>query len=135
MLTMVFTFVLKLLSGGLLDKVLGHLERQADTQTERERIRTQVTIEEIKAEVAAQKEGKEIIIAEQGRWYTAIVRPLFAAPFIIYLWKLVVWDKVLGMGSTDGLSPELWSVLMTIIGAFFIGRSAEKMVSTYSNRR
>lgn len=135
MLTAIFAFLLKLLSGGMLDKVLGHLERKADTETERERIRTGVTIEQIRAEVAAQQEARAIIISEQGRWYTAIVRPLFAVPFIIYIWKLVLWDKVLSMGSTDGLSPELWNVLMTIIGAFFIGRSAEKVASTLSSRK
>src|SRR6478752_1928272 len=39
------------------------------------------------AEVDARKSANAIIIAEQGRWYTAVIRPLLALPVIIYLWK------------------------------------------------
>ena len=41
----------------------------------------------------------QVVIAEQGRWYTALPRPLFAFAFIIYVWKVVVWDQVLGLGA------------------------------------
>ena len=30
----------------------------------------------------------------------ALVRPLLAAPVVIYLWKVIVWDIVLGLGGT-----------------------------------
>lgn len=135
MLSVLIGFVLKFLSGPMVDRVLSHLEKKADTQTERERIRTQATIEEIRAEVEVQKAGKEILVAEQGRWYTAIIRPLFALPFIIYTWKLVVWDKVFGLGETDNLSPDLWNVMLTILGAYFIGRTAEKVASIVTTRK
>ena len=42
-------------------------------------------------------------IAEQSRWYTAIILPLLAFPIIIYFWKVIVWDKVLGSGT-----PARW---------------------------
>ena len=47
-----------------------------------------------------------MLIAEQGRWYTAIIRPLLALPVIIYLWKVIVWDNVLGLGSTDPIAGD-----------------------------
>src|SRR3954447_25294912 len=56
------------------------------------------------AEVDARKSANAIIIAEQGRWYTAMIRPLLALPVIIYLWKVIVWDKVLGWGTTDAIA-------------------------------
>lgn len=31
---------------------------------------------EIEAEIEARKQASAIILAEQGRWYTAIIRPL-----------------------------------------------------------
>src|SRR4030088_2484867 len=34
------------------------------------------------AEVDARKSANAIIIAEQGRWYTAVIRPLLALPVI-----------------------------------------------------
>lgn len=73
--------------------------------------------------------NEQIVISEQGRWYTACVRPLFAAPFIVFLWKVIVWDKVLGAWThtaTDNLSPDLWQWGGIVLTAYFAGRSLEK---------
>jgi hypothetical protein len=74
------------------------------------------------SEVAAQ-----LTTAEQGRWYTALPRPLFAGAFVIYVWKVVVWDKVLGLGTTDPLSGEVARWAMIVLTAYFGGRSLEKV--------
>lgn len=82
-------------------------------------------------EIAAQTKdvliAAEIVKAEQGRWYTACIRPLMALPFIVFTWKIVVWDKVLKLGSTDPLDPNMWSVFMAVVVAYFGGRSIEKV--------
>jgi hypothetical protein len=39
----------------------------------------------ITAEIEARKGADALILAEQGRWYTAVIRPLLALPVIIYL--------------------------------------------------
>ncbi len=72
-----------------------------------------------------------MVIAEQGRWYTALPRPLFAFAFVIYVWKVVVWDKVLGLGITDPLSAELSQWAMIILTAYFGGRSIEKVARNF----
>src|SRR5262249_32191535 len=59
------------------------------------------------AEIEARKSANAVILAEQGRWYTAIVRPLLAAPVVIYLWKVIVWDIVLGLGTTDPIGGHV----------------------------
>lgn len=71
-----------------------------------------------------------IIVAEQGNVLTRMVRPLFAIPFILFTWKVVVWDKMLGWGVTDALDPKMWGVFMAIVIAYFGGRSAERVAST-----
>lgn len=68
-----------------------------------------------------------VVIAEQGNWVTRWQRPMFALPFIIFTWKVVVWDKVLGWGTTDPLDPRMWGVFMAVVIAYFGGRSAEKV--------
>jgi hypothetical protein len=94
------------------------------------------TSEKIAADLAAKDlelQGREAevnsktIIAEQGRWYTAIIRPLMALPFVVFAWKVVVWDKVLGWGSTDPLDPNMWSVFLAIVTCYFGGRTLEKI--------
>src|SRR5919198_3979526 len=59
------------------------------------------------AEIETRKSANAIIIAEQGRWYTAMIRPLLAAPVVIYLWKVIVWDIVLGLGTTDAIGGDV----------------------------
>jgi len=88
----------------------------------------------IAAEIAARKSADAVIIAEQGRWYTAVIRPLLAFPVIIFMWKVIVWDKVLGLGTTDALAGDVaqWSgaVVTTYVG----GRSLEKIARTVWGR-
>jgi hypothetical protein len=47
------------------------------------------------------------------------VRQLFAYPVIFYYGKIFVYDKALGLGSTDPLSPELSWTARTIIVSYF----------------
>ena len=54
-------------------------------------------------------------------------RPLFAFAFIIYVWKVVVWDKMLGLGSTDALSGDVAQWATVVLTAYFGGRSLEKL--------
>jgi len=86
------------------------------------------------AEVDARKSANAIIIAEQGRWYTAMVRPLLAIPVIIYLWKVIVWDKVLGWGTTDVIAGDVGIWAGTIVTTYVGGRSLEKIAKTIWSR-
>jgi uncharacterized phiE125 gp8 family phage protein len=82
---------------------------------------------EIALEQRARELSTQVLIAEQGRWYTALPRPLFALAFIVYVWKVVVFDKVLGLGSTDPLSGDVAQWAMIVLTAYFGGRSLEKV--------
>jgi len=78
------------------------------------------------AEVNAQ-----VVIAEQGNWFTRWQRPGFAFPFMAFAWKVVLYDKVImgnwKTGVTDPLDAHMWAVFMAIIIAYFGGRTAEKV--------
>ena len=52
--------------------------------------------------------------------WAPFVRLGFALPFIIYNIKLVVWDKMLGLGATDPLSDHLVTVELAAIGFYFL---------------
>lgn len=87
---------------------------------------------EIAAETAARAEATKLLIAEQGHWYTAIIRPLFALPFIIYAWKIVVWDKVLGLGTTPyGIDANFWSVFQIVVVSYFGASAAERVTRIF----
>jgi hypothetical protein len=84
----------------------------------------------IEAEIEARRSADALILAEQGRWYTAIVRPLIALPVVIYLWKVIVWDKVLGLGSTDAIAGDVATWAGAIVTTYVGGRSLEKIAKS-----
>jgi hypothetical protein len=43
----------------------------------------------------------------------------------------VVWDKVLGLGTTDALDPSMWGVFQAVIYAYFGGRTIEKVARIF----
>ena len=45
----------------------------------------------------------------------------------IYAWKVVVWDKVFGLGTTDALSGDVAQWATVVLTAYFGGRSLEKV--------
>lgn len=119
-----------------LGTMLGGPFAKAAVDAYRAKLSAENTSEKIAAELAAremlveQRERElavQVIIAEQGRWYTSLPRPLFALAFIIYVWKVVVWDKVLGLGTTDPLSGDVAQWAMIVLTAYFGGRSLEKV--------
>lgn len=54
--------------------------------------------------------------------------------FIIYVWKVVVWDKVLGLGTTDALSGDMSQWAMAVVTAYFGGRTLEKVARVFAKK-
>jgi hypothetical protein len=84
----------------------------------------------IDAEIGARREASKILIAEQGRWWTAAPRAITCWSFAIFVAKVVVWDKVLGLGSTDALTGDVSGWAGMVMVTWFGGRSLEKIAST-----
>lgn len=72
----------------------------------------------------------KVLIAEQGNAATRWVRPVWAAPFVFWTWKVVVYDLCLGWGSTPELKGVSAQLCIAISIAYFGGRSAEKVATT-----
>src|SRR3569833_1064699 len=92
-----------------------------------EKIAADLAARELDVAARERELATRLLIAEQGRWYSALPRPLFAGAFIIYTWKVVVWDKVLALGSTDPLGGDVAQWAMIVLTAYFGGRSLEKV--------
>ena len=92
-----------------------------------EKVAADLAARELDVETRERELATQVVIAEQGRWYTALPRPLFAFALIIYVWKVVVFDKVLGWGTTDPLSGDISQWAMIVLTAYFGGRSLEEV--------
>lgn len=106
---------------GALNPIASVINKLADARvdlakaaTDQERIHAEERIKSLEAQ-------HDVLIAE-GRFsrLNMVMRGGFALPFVIYNAKLVLWDKVLGWGSTDALSAELFQIEMICIGFYFV---------------
>jgi len=89
-----------------------YIQKQ-NAQTEQKRIEADVKISQLEARQRALTEGEPFSLSK-------IVQALWAAPFIIYTWKLIVWDKVLKYGTTDPLGQFELRIGMIIVGFYFL---------------
>lgn len=129
------SWLLSFLSGPLLSKLVDAYRAKLEAGNTRDAKAVELAVAEIQAEIAARSAAKEVIIAEQGRWFTAMIRPLFALPFVIFIWKIVVYDKVLGLGVTLGsLDANMKEVLLAIIYSYF-GFAAADRISRIFGRK
>jgi len=112
---------------GLIDAYKTRLQNA----TQQDSLAADLAAKEILGEIAQRQTEAALIRREQGWWPTAIIRPLFAAPFIVFTCKVVVWDKVLGLGTTDALDPNMWGVFQAVIYAYFGGRTIEKVARIF----
>jgi hypothetical protein len=128
-----WSLILSFIGGPVINGLISaYRERLAATNTQ-DHMALDLLQAEIAAEIAARAEANKLIIAEQGHWYTAMIRPLFAMPFVIFTFKVVVWDKVLGLGVTDHIDPNMWGVFQTIVISYF-GATAVERVSRIFKR-
>lgn len=125
---MIFSFLGGPLISGLLS---AYKERLAATNTQ-DQMALDLLQKEVDADIAARAEATKLLIAEQGRWYTACIRPLFAMPFVIYAWKIIVWDKVLGIGTTlNGIDANFWGIFQTVIISYFGASAVERVARIF----
>ena len=75
---------------------------------------------ELDKEIAGLENRRAVLIAEAKSNWNVAVRAMFAFPFIVFLNKVIIYDKVLGLGATDDLSRDLWNIMMIVVGFFFV---------------
>ena len=116
--------------GSVVDKLAGVADRFIRTKDEKAEFEKQMTEIFIQAEAEMQKNVTERWQADlqHGNWLTRSVRPLVLIFFIVSTVLMVFIDS----GSIAFEVEEKWTdllqlVLITVIGAYFGGRSVEKL--------
>ena len=134
MLSVIVGFLLKVASSGVLDKVLGHLQAQANSEVEREKVTAEVAIAHVNAELGRRQAQRDVLLAEQGRAVTAMMRPAFAYPLAAY-YAAVIADSLFHFAWNVAALPNPigeWSGW--IISAIFLSESGERITRTIVGR-
>ncbi len=103
---------------------------QAKTGADRD-----VAVATIRKAAIDSHEGTERLKVIAGSRVLLAIVVGFATPFIIFEWKVVVVDIVLGWGSTDPIKGQVADWATTIIGGVFGSTSALALGSMWLNRK
>jgi hypothetical protein len=73
--------------------------------------------QQIQAKLKCDADMAVAVLQMQGEvqsrwWFVAIIPPAFAIPFVLYVWRCVVYDNVIMGGATS--TPALGGILATV---------------------
>lgn len=108
---------------GIVDELGDAYQARLQATTDQEKLVADQRIAQIQARAEVQK-------AEAGSPINAIMRAIIASSVAIFLFKVLVWDKALGQwtgGSTDALDPNLWNVVMIVLGFYFLYETVDRL--------
>jgi hypothetical protein len=118
-MTWLLTLFKAFVGSGLAGEIRQAYKDKLDAQTDEARL-------DAERRIALMEAQERILIEEQKHWMTRWIRPAVAAPFVIFLWKVVVYDTVLQWGVTPHLSDQMYYIMGIVITAYFLGRAYEK---------
>src|SRR6516162_5121598 len=97
-------------AGPVLDDLLKGYQAKLAAGNTSERIAADLAARELAVEQREREVAVQQNIADEGRWWTAAPRAIACWAFAIFIAKCVVWDKVLGLGSTDPLTVSATTI-------------------------
>lgn len=129
MFTTILSWLGGLLGGPFATAAVNAYRAKLESGNTQSRIEAELVAKEIALAQREAEVNSQIVLAEQGNWITRWVRPLWAAPFILWTWQAVVWDKLIMGGSTttDPLDGMLGTLCITVATAYFGGRTLENV--------
>ena len=122
------------LTGPLVQGAVDAYKSNLAAGNDQERIAADLAARELAVEQRERELAVQQNIADEGRWWTAAPRAIACWAFAIFIGKCVVWDKVLGLGSTDPLTGSLDTWAGWLMALWFGGRSAEKVARIIARR-
>lgn len=112
--------------------ITGLIQRKAELRSDVEKANIDASVQELQAR-------RDILIAEakqeRSAFVNACMRGFLAIPAGIALWKLIVWDKVIGSFKgcaaklpsldcvthrTDAFDANMWWVILGVVGFYFV---------------
>jgi hypothetical protein len=124
---MIWSLLANLLGGPIVNGLLDGYKAKLAAGTSSESLAVDLAKKGMEVDLKLAELNQQITLAEEGRWWTALPRALVTYAFAIYVFKVVVWDTVLGWGSTPALHGDISVWAGWLMGMWFGGRTIEKV--------
>lgn len=122
-----WSILANLISGPIISGAINAYKAKLEAGNNSERIAADLAAKDFALQERERALATQIALQEEGRWWTALPRAIVTYSFAIFVAKCVVWDKVLGWGSTDPLTGDISTWAGWVMGVWFGGRSLEKV--------
>jgi len=117
--------ILSFLGGPVIKGLINAYQAKLKAQTTDTKTAADLAATEIAAQTAEVQAQNQYRIAELGHWYEP--DKLMGYCVALYFAKLLVWDKVLGLGSTDALAGFAAVTANLVVSFYFAKRGFENV--------
>lgn len=129
-----FASLLALLGGPIVSGLIAAYKAKLEAGNTEDRIAAELAGKDLELQGRERELNVKQNISDEGRWWTAAPRALVCWAFAIFVVKVVVWDTVLGWGTTAplrGMVAEWGGAVMVM---WFGGRTVEKVARIWRSR-
>lgn len=130
-----FSWLLSLFSGGFFSSIFTSIDNLTKAISDEKIAQITATTDVEKANIQAKidqlQSQRDVLIADSTSktgWIDQAIRVLLTLPIIVYLNKLITWDKVIGSWptfETDKLGSSEMYLLYAVLGFFFLYSTAK----------
>ena len=124
-MTAILSWLASLFTGPLLDKALAGWKAKLAADNDRDKIAADLAAREIEVQAREIEAQTQYRLATVGRWYEP--EKLMGYAVAVYVAKLLIYDKVFGLGSTDPLAGWIETTANLIVAFYFGKRGAENV--------
>jgi hypothetical protein len=124
-MTAILTWLASFITGPLLGKALDAYKAKLSAGNDADRIAADLATRELAVQQREIEVQSEYRIASLGRWYEP--DKLMGYAVAVYVGKLLIYDKVLGLGATDPLVGWIETTANLIVGFYFAKRGFENV--------
>jgi hypothetical protein len=124
--------IIKILGAPLLGTVADIWKKKLEVETNKDNIKERLAAQALDLEVRQAELHTQLRIYQTGVWYA--VENMFGYVTLIFYSKVLLWDKALGWGTTDGLKGDIADWAGMVIAFFFAKRGVENAIKIWKSR-
>ena len=120
-----WSWLTSLITGPLINAAIGAYKAKLEAGNTTDRIAAELAARELQVQQKEVEVTTQLRIAQIGHWYEP--EKLMGYAVAVYVAKLLIWDKVLGFGSTDPLVGWIEVTANLIVVSYFSKRGIENV--------
>jgi hypothetical protein len=129
-----WTALLTFLGGPVIKGIIDGYKAKLENDSNEDRLAADLAAKDLDLQGRERELNVKQNISDEGRWWTAAPRAIGCWAFAIYIAKVVVWDQVLGWGSTLALKGDIAEWGGAVVVMWFGGRTIEKVARIWRSR-